>query len=249
MFGKICQKENHKQNYIYLNWTDDKQQLLQCNKCITEEDGPSFKKILINDILNVKNKLYQINNWPPLGSKSLTQFVQNFSKNIQENLGVQNLMNHLIQNSIDEYFDQLTEEICQKLNQLKKNVKIQFQNTTEEFIEKNKQDGEADIEEILRIQNQQNQNQVYMNIFNKNDRLDGSKGKISGQYSNLCDFFRDNETVLNVLIDFQNQQLQFYDDENKIKGVIYLKDITDPTVIKLKPQIRGGPLVKYKNKV
>ncbi|KRX02769.1 hypothetical protein PPERSA_02259 [Pseudocohnilembus persalinus] len=149
MSGKTCQKQNHNQDYLYLNWIDDKQNFLQCAKCITEDESPSFKKILISDILNDKYNLEQVNNWPPLGNKQLTEFAHYICKKIQENPGVENLMNHLIQNRIDDYFDQQTEEICQKLNSLKKKVKIQFQNTIEEFIEKNKEDGEPNIEDIL----------------------------------------------------------------------------------------------------
>ncbi|KRX02770.1 hypothetical protein PPERSA_02260 [Pseudocohnilembus persalinus] len=145
-----CKKKYHDQVYQYFNQTEDKENLFQCSKCITEDEGPAFKKILTSDILSDEYTFEQINNWPPFEKKELTQFVQQYYKNNQENPEVENLLNHMIQIQIDEYFEEQYDIISQQLNKIKKEVKIQFQNKIYEFIQQNQEEGKADLSEIIK---------------------------------------------------------------------------------------------------
>ncbi|KRX01830.1 hypothetical protein PPERSA_00540 [Pseudocohnilembus persalinus] len=147
--NKVCQKVGHNLEYQYINWTDRLEFILQCPKCIIEEQFSNFRKTLISDILSENQKESQVQNWPPLVEKNQTKFINSMFKCSEQNPSEENLFNFKIQQQIDNFFNDFQVNLCLALNKIKKDVKIKFENQINELYQQNRNRGLMNIEEII----------------------------------------------------------------------------------------------------
>ncbi|KRX01826.1 hypothetical protein PPERSA_00536 [Pseudocohnilembus persalinus] len=76
---------------------------------------------------------------------------------------------------------------------------------------------------------QQLYNTNYLYAFHQNANSSGSKNfKKEGQYNRFNQFFKDNQTILNILFNISKQQFEMFDDQNYLKCSIELQDIDEP---------------------
>ncbi|KRX01645.1 hypothetical protein PPERSA_03729 [Pseudocohnilembus persalinus] len=145
----ICQKQEHNLQYLYLNWTDKKDRLFQCPRCNIQDEGNPQKKILISDILDENQKLSQIDNWPPFKDKEQIIYIKHIFQCYEQNPEQENFLNFFFQQQIDLFFQEQEKKITQKLSQLRKNVKIQFENYIQKLKDKNNNKEQFQIQEIV----------------------------------------------------------------------------------------------------
>ncbi|KRX01829.1 hypothetical protein PPERSA_00539 [Pseudocohnilembus persalinus] len=235
--NKSCLKADHNLEYQYINWTDKKENLLQCSKCIIEDEQPIFQKILISDLLNESYKESQIQNWPPLQNKNQSKFVNSIFKCSEQNPSEQNLFNNLIQIQIDNLFKDQELKICSRLNQIKKDVKIKFETYIYEFYEQNKTNGKMNIEQIIKnlkidefrtkmkefldnkinidqfFQFQQGKNDEFINKYGKQiDEQFTQQSEIQEQFQRLKEDIDNSLSIINKYEFFNNKKinLPFY---------------------------------------
>ncbi|KRX01825.1 hypothetical protein PPERSA_00535 [Pseudocohnilembus persalinus] len=234
MQGKTCQKPNHNLDYLCLNWTDKKDQILQCSKCIIEDKEPNYKKILLTDILNENYKLHEISNWPPLQDQELSQFMNSVFKSSEENPNEKNYFNQFIQQQIDDYFKDQEFKLCQRLNQIKKDIKVKFEAYTYKFYEQSRNDGKMNVEQIIEkfqihefrskikefLDKKININNIFKFLQKQQGVVDNASEQIKEQF-NKQQLIQESFNQLKQ--DIQNSISTFNDYEFPIKEQIRLK--------------------------
>ncbi|KRX01831.1 hypothetical protein PPERSA_00541 [Pseudocohnilembus persalinus] len=72
-------------------------------------------------------------------------------------------------------------------------------------------------------------NTNYLYAFHQNSNTSGSKNfKKEGQYNRFNEFFRDNQTILNIVFNINKKQFEMFDDQNQLKCSIELQDVDEP---------------------
>ncbi|KRX01827.1 hypothetical protein PPERSA_00537 [Pseudocohnilembus persalinus] len=227
---KSCQKANHNLEYHCVKWTDNIDQLLQCSKCIFEDEYPIFQKILISDLLNEDYKESQIQNWPPLQDKNQSKFVNSIFRCYEENPSEENVFNYLIQQQIDSCFKDLEFKICSILRQINKDVKIKFQTYTCKPQEQDKTNKKQDIKQIIEnfkiddfktkmkefLDNKINIEQFFQFQQGKNDEFVNKYGKhIDEQFEKFSEISEQFQRLKNDLNGFLStfNQYEFLNNE------------------------------------
>ncbi|KRX02779.1 hypothetical protein PPERSA_02269 [Pseudocohnilembus persalinus] len=136
MKTKLCQKKDHSLFQLYFNCNLNKQELLQCPRCILEDQENISQKILIQDICDENQKLSKINNWPPFEDQKLRNFANQIFQFIENNQDKDNFLNPMFQIQIDNFFDQQEKIIVEKLHQCKLKTKIQFETFIQQLQER-----------------------------------------------------------------------------------------------------------------
>ncbi|KRX10908.1 hypothetical protein PPERSA_12032 [Pseudocohnilembus persalinus] len=117
---QFCQKPRHnKEEFQYLNWIDDKQNILLCPNCLFQDNNPNNTKLYIKQILNLQEN-QSINNWP-LGSSEQTQeIIEKWQKKSNQKEHFQKLKQQMI-NEVEKYFESKLSEIKTAILTKKKN--------------------------------------------------------------------------------------------------------------------------------